>query len=190
MNGLGLKLIYLLPSEVQFHQMSFGYEDTAHAEWARLAMAQTLLVFFLPFRLQLSFPFLILLAYALILTVLTLNQPNPRGCLIVASWYPDWNTIFPKAVALLDIAIGSNHVPIIVLFKGLKRKYKKDFKFESKWLLEEDCTTTVQDNWVPISQPITSIWEQAKEDQIFSDQMEQSEVSCQQPKETGTPTED
>ncbi|KAK8559229.1 hypothetical protein V6N12_042511 [Hibiscus sabdariffa] len=69
---------------------------------------------------------------------------------------PDWNIFFPKAVALLDVAIGSDHAPFIVYLKGIKRKYKKEFKFESKWLLEEDCTETVQNSWVPISQPRSS----------------------------------
>ncbi|KAK8556414.1 hypothetical protein V6N12_002816 [Hibiscus sabdariffa] len=63
----------------------------------------------------------------------------------------NWNITFPKAVALLDVAIGSYHAPIIVLLKGLKRKYMRDFKFESKWFLEEDCISTVQDSWVPVS---------------------------------------
>ncbi|KAK8552785.1 hypothetical protein V6N12_041359 [Hibiscus sabdariffa] len=44
----------------------------------------------------------------------------------------NWNMVFPKVVAMLDIAIGSDHAPIIVLLKGIKRKYKKGFKFESK----------------------------------------------------------
>ncbi|KAK8593880.1 hypothetical protein V6N12_045953 [Hibiscus sabdariffa] len=39
---------------------------------------------------------------------------------------PDWNTFFPKVVALLDVAIGSDHAPVIVYLKGIKRKYKKD----------------------------------------------------------------
>ncbi|KAK9011971.1 hypothetical protein V6N11_040042 [Hibiscus sabdariffa] len=59
---------------------------------------------------------------------------------------------FPKAIALLDIALESDHAPLIVFLKGLKRKYRKDFKFESKWLMEEDCTSTVRDSWIPISQ--------------------------------------
>ncbi|KAK8535423.1 hypothetical protein V6N12_056941 [Hibiscus sabdariffa] len=31
---------------------------------------------------------------------------------------PDWNITFPKVVAMLDIAIGSDHAPIIVLLKA------------------------------------------------------------------------
>ncbi|KAK9045242.1 hypothetical protein V6N11_059129 [Hibiscus sabdariffa] len=64
----------------------------------------------------------------------------------------NWNISFPKAVAMLDIATGSDHDPIIVLLKDLNRKCMREFKFESKWLLKRICTTTVQDSWVPISQ--------------------------------------
>ncbi|KAK8496222.1 hypothetical protein V6N12_019338 [Hibiscus sabdariffa] len=60
---------------------------------------------------------------------------------------------YPKAVGVLDVAIGSDHAPIIILPQGFKKKYRKDFKFESKWLLEEDCTSTIQTSWQPTSQP-------------------------------------
>ncbi|KAK9026734.1 hypothetical protein V6N11_039568 [Hibiscus sabdariffa] len=43
---------------------------------------------------------------------------------------PEWNILFPKAMAMLDIAIGSDH--------------------------EEDCTSTVQGSWEPVSQPRNS----------------------------------
>ncbi|KAK8473899.1 hypothetical protein V6N11_014368 [Hibiscus sabdariffa] len=66
---------------------------------------------------------------------------------------PEWNILFPKAVAMLDIAMGSDHAPVIIHLQGLKKKYKKEFKFESKWLLEGDCKPTVQSSWEPISQP-------------------------------------
>ncbi|KAK8554232.1 hypothetical protein V6N12_031201 [Hibiscus sabdariffa] len=69
---------------------------------------------------------------------------------------PKWNILFPIAVAMLDIAVDSGHAPIIIHLQGLKQNYKKEFKFESKWLLEEDCTSTVQGSWEPISQPRNS----------------------------------
>ncbi|KAK9037233.1 hypothetical protein V6N11_022152 [Hibiscus sabdariffa] len=69
---------------------------------------------------------------------------------------PEWNILFPKAVAMLDIAMGSDHAPVIIHLQGLKKKYKKEFKFESKWLLEGDCKSTVQSSWEPISQPRNS----------------------------------
>ncbi|KAL4378358.1 hypothetical protein GQ457_02G030160 [Hibiscus cannabinus] len=66
---------------------------------------------------------------------------------------PNWNIAFPKAVVMLDIAMGSDHAPVIIYLHGVNKKGKKDFKFESKWLLEEDCASTVQGSWKPISQP-------------------------------------
>ncbi|KAK9005869.1 hypothetical protein V6N11_043289 [Hibiscus sabdariffa] len=69
---------------------------------------------------------------------------------------PEWSILFPKVVAILDIAIGSDHALVIIHLQGLKKKYKKEFQFESKWLLEEDCTLTVQRSWEPTSQPRNS----------------------------------
>ncbi|KAK8494411.1 hypothetical protein V6N12_002358 [Hibiscus sabdariffa] len=68
----------------------------------------------------------------------------------------EWNILFPKVVAMLDIAIASDYAMVIIQLQGLKNNYKKEFKFESKWLLEEDCTSTVQGSWEPISQPRNS----------------------------------
>ncbi|KAK9001983.1 hypothetical protein V6N11_024676 [Hibiscus sabdariffa] len=64
----------------------------------------------------------------------------------------EWSSSYPKAIGLLDVAIGSDHASILILPQGLKKKYKKEFKFESKWLLEEECTSTVQKSWASISQ--------------------------------------
>ncbi|KAK9024523.1 hypothetical protein V6N11_004682 [Hibiscus sabdariffa] len=68
----------------------------------------------------------------------------------------EWSARLPKVVGMLDVAIGSDHAPIIILPQGLKKKYKRDFKFESKWLLEEECTTTVRTSWETLSQPSPS----------------------------------
>ncbi|KAK9002732.1 hypothetical protein V6N11_060313 [Hibiscus sabdariffa] len=51
--------------------------------------------------------------------------------------------LFPKAIA-------SDHAPIILLLSGIKKKWKEDFKFESKWLLEEDFSSNVKDAWESI----------------------------------------
>ncbi|KAK8989039.1 hypothetical protein V6N11_030407 [Hibiscus sabdariffa] len=65
----------------------------------------------------------------------------------------EWSVRYPKAVGLLDVAIGSDHAPIIIYPHGLTKKHKRDFKFESKWLLEEECKSTVQASWTPCTQP-------------------------------------
>ncbi|KAK8990606.1 hypothetical protein V6N11_009298 [Hibiscus sabdariffa] len=69
---------------------------------------------------------------------------------------PGWNILFPKTMVMLDIAIGSDHAPVIIQLQGLKKMYKKEFQFESKWLLEVDCTSTVQGSWESVSQPRNS----------------------------------
>ncbi|KAK8594012.1 hypothetical protein V6N12_046083 [Hibiscus sabdariffa] len=63
----------------------------------------------------------------------------------------EWSTDFPNAIGVLDMALASNLAPIFLLLKGLNKKYKRDFKFEEKWLLEEDCLVNVQESWRPMN---------------------------------------
>ncbi|KAK8485808.1 hypothetical protein V6N12_020149 [Hibiscus sabdariffa] len=65
----------------------------------------------------------------------------------------EWSERYSKAVGMLYVAIGSDHAPIIILPQGFKKNYRRDFKFESKWLLEEDCTSIIQASWKLTSQP-------------------------------------
>ncbi|KAK8975323.1 hypothetical protein V6N11_063286 [Hibiscus sabdariffa] len=65
----------------------------------------------------------------------------------------EWSERYSKAVGMLYVAIGSDHAPIIILPQGFKKKYRRDFKFESKCLLEEDCTSIIQASWKLTSQP-------------------------------------
>ncbi|KAK8533819.1 hypothetical protein V6N12_047223 [Hibiscus sabdariffa] len=59
----------------------------------------------------------------------------------------EWSNMFPKAVGILDTALAPDHAPILLLTQGLYKKGKKDFKFESKWLLEEECFREVENRW-------------------------------------------
>ncbi|KAK8489353.1 hypothetical protein V6N11_082683, partial [Hibiscus sabdariffa] len=59
----------------------------------------------------------------------------------------EWSLAYPKAIGVLEVAVASNHNPIIMLMEGLKKKRKRDFKFESRWLLEEDCHKNVNEAW-------------------------------------------
>ncbi|KAK8569269.1 hypothetical protein V6N12_007799 [Hibiscus sabdariffa] len=61
----------------------------------------------------------------------------------------DWSSAFLKAIGLIDVAIASDHAPVILLLKGMNKKYKRDFKFEAKWILENECTTHVEESWFP-----------------------------------------
>ncbi|KAK9028712.1 hypothetical protein V6N11_025861 [Hibiscus sabdariffa] len=60
---------------------------------------------------------------------------------------PKWSNMFPKAVGILGTALASDHAPILLLTQGLQKKGKKCFKFESKWLLEEECFKEVENGW-------------------------------------------
>ncbi|KAK9020674.1 hypothetical protein V6N11_010691 [Hibiscus sabdariffa] len=59
----------------------------------------------------------------------------------------EWSTSFPKAIGILDATIASDHAPIFLLLKGMSKRFRKDFKFEAKWILEDGCTDNVQDGW-------------------------------------------
>ncbi|KAK9000895.1 hypothetical protein V6N11_081376 [Hibiscus sabdariffa] len=59
----------------------------------------------------------------------------------------DWNFLFPKAIALIEIPIASDHTPIVLLTNWMIKSGKKDFKFESRWSLEEECNNLVQEEW-------------------------------------------
>ncbi|KAK9045463.1 hypothetical protein V6N11_059343 [Hibiscus sabdariffa] len=59
----------------------------------------------------------------------------------------EWSNAFPKALRILNAALASDHAPIFLLLKGVNKRYKKDFKFEAKWVLEEDCLENVKEGW-------------------------------------------
>ncbi|KAK8507800.1 hypothetical protein V6N11_045982 [Hibiscus sabdariffa] len=61
----------------------------------------------------------------------------------------EWSLSFPKAITIMDVAITSDHSPIVLFLNGMQKKGKKDFKFESKWLLEEDCSQNILEEWDP-----------------------------------------
>ncbi|KAL4304565.1 hypothetical protein GQ457_10G010000 [Hibiscus cannabinus] len=58
-----------------------------------------------------------------------------------------WSSNFKKALGIIEPAVGSDHSPIVLLLKGMSKKYRKDFKFESKWLLENDCKDLITEGW-------------------------------------------
>ncbi|KAK8521764.1 hypothetical protein V6N12_066349 [Hibiscus sabdariffa] len=60
---------------------------------------------------------------------------------------PEWSSAFPKAIGIIEAAMASNPSPLILLIQGLNKKGKKNFKFESKWLLDEECFHNVREEW-------------------------------------------
>ncbi|KAL4366778.1 hypothetical protein GQ457_05G010670 [Hibiscus cannabinus] len=59
----------------------------------------------------------------------------------------NWNDMFKRAVGVMEPAIGSDHSPIFCLLNGANRKPRRKFKFESKWLREDDCLETIKHSW-------------------------------------------
>ncbi|KAL4353918.1 hypothetical protein GQ457_06G009460 [Hibiscus cannabinus] len=59
----------------------------------------------------------------------------------------EWNFVFPKAISIIDIAIVSDHSPIVLMTNGVDKKAKRDFKFESRWQMEEECPQMVKEEW-------------------------------------------
>ncbi|KAK9002767.1 hypothetical protein V6N11_060348 [Hibiscus sabdariffa] len=58
-----------------------------------------------------------------------------------------WSNRFCKAVGVCDPAIESDHCPLICHLEGMNHKTKKAFKFEAKWLTEEDCKEVIKEVW-------------------------------------------
>ncbi|KAK8493003.1 hypothetical protein V6N11_012657 [Hibiscus sabdariffa] len=59
----------------------------------------------------------------------------------------NWNDMFKRAAEVMEPTIGLDHSPIICLLNEVNRKPRKEFKFESKWLREDDCTYTIKQSW-------------------------------------------
>ncbi|KAK8976329.1 hypothetical protein V6N11_074204 [Hibiscus sabdariffa] len=64
----------------------------------------------------------------------------------------EWSFLFPKAISIIEIPVASDHAPIVLLTDGLKKKARKEFKFESRWTLEEECSNIVQEEWTRTEQ--------------------------------------
>ncbi|KAK8502512.1 hypothetical protein V6N12_005498 [Hibiscus sabdariffa] len=61
----------------------------------------------------------------------------------------DWNFLFPKAIAIIKVPMASDHTPIVLLTNGVTKSGKKDFKFESRWSLEDECLNIIKEEWKP-----------------------------------------
>ncbi|KAK8490935.1 hypothetical protein V6N11_024142 [Hibiscus sabdariffa] len=59
----------------------------------------------------------------------------------------EWSSMLCNAVGVCDPAIESDHRPLICYLKDTNYKPNKEFKFEAKWLIEEDCKEVVKEVW-------------------------------------------
>ncbi|KAK8560066.1 hypothetical protein V6N12_012869 [Hibiscus sabdariffa] len=60
----------------------------------------------------------------------------------------EWSAFFDKAIVLVETAITLDHCPLVLCTDGLNRRSKREFKFESKWITEEECYKVVKEGWV------------------------------------------
>ncbi|KAK8973498.1 hypothetical protein V6N11_008859 [Hibiscus sabdariffa] len=65
------------------------------------------------------------------------------------------NFLFPQAIAVIDVAIASDHAPIILLTNGIMNSAKKDFMFESSWFNEEECSQVIKEAWDDIGHGVS-----------------------------------
>ncbi|KAK8564668.1 hypothetical protein V6N12_058251 [Hibiscus sabdariffa] len=59
----------------------------------------------------------------------------------------EWGFLFSRAIAIIDVAVASDQAPIVLLTNGMMKKVKRDFKFQSRWLIEEECSRMVEEEW-------------------------------------------
>ncbi|KAK9028753.1 hypothetical protein V6N11_025900 [Hibiscus sabdariffa] len=59
----------------------------------------------------------------------------------------EWSLAYPKVIGILEAAVASDHNLILLQIEGLKKKRRRAFKFESRWLLEEECHSNVREVW-------------------------------------------
>ncbi|KAK9000663.1 hypothetical protein V6N11_081152 [Hibiscus sabdariffa] len=60
----------------------------------------------------------------------------------------EWSALFDRAIVLVEAAIASDHCPLVLCTDGLSRRSKREFKFESKWITEEECYNVIKEGWV------------------------------------------
>ncbi|KAF7154187.1 hypothetical protein RHSIM_Rhsim01G0110800 [Rhododendron simsii] len=58
-----------------------------------------------------------------------------------------WREIFDTALVMVEVAVGSDHNPLILNTDFSLNKVKKPFKFESFWTTDEACKQIIDDMW-------------------------------------------
>ncbi|EEF45061.1 conserved hypothetical protein [Ricinus communis] len=59
----------------------------------------------------------------------------------------EWKLLFNKALVIHEALIGSYHRPLILDLCVQAMKYRRVFHFESKWLLNPDCSDLIAKSW-------------------------------------------
>ncbi|KAF7114851.1 hypothetical protein RHSIM_RhsimUnG0075100 [Rhododendron simsii] len=58
-----------------------------------------------------------------------------------------WRETFDTALVMVEVAVGSDHSPLLLNTDFSLNKVKKSFKFESFWTTEEACKQIIADTW-------------------------------------------
>lgn len=58
-----------------------------------------------------------------------------------------WREAFDTALVMVEVAVGSDHNPLLLNTDFSLNKVKKPFKFESFWTTEEECKQIVSEAW-------------------------------------------
>ncbi|CAL1378165.1 unnamed protein product [Linum trigynum] len=54
---------------------------------------------------------------------------------------------YSESIVYHELPIESDHSPLRLEFEGPKRKAKKSFRFDARWLQSEECYEIVNRNW-------------------------------------------
>ncbi|XVF14608.1 hypothetical protein REPUB_Repub09cG0075800 [Reevesia pubescens] len=52
----------------------------------------------------------------------------------------------------MEVALMYDHNPVVFFLANDRRNRKKDFKFETKWLLDQECNEVVTEAWHLLSE--------------------------------------
>lgn len=58
-----------------------------------------------------------------------------------------WATKYPRSRCINELALGSDHTPMIIQTAVPKRKNQRRFKFEEMWLEDPRCKVVIRDAW-------------------------------------------
>ncbi|OMO52105.1 reverse transcriptase [Corchorus capsularis] len=59
----------------------------------------------------------------------------------------DWSNLFTGAIGWYEADVASDHCPLLITLEKLKKNRRRDFKFESKWLLDQEFAEVIDDGW-------------------------------------------
>ncbi|XVF38065.1 hypothetical protein REPUB_Repub20aG0065700 [Reevesia pubescens] len=54
---------------------------------------------------------------------------------------------FHNAQGYVEVAVALDHCPIILNLDASKKKKRWEFKFETKWFMDQDCDNIVKEAW-------------------------------------------